>query len=153
MISIQQKLNEYEDSLTTRRQNPNGEYYQRLLQGTDEKYQKITYWKYGKFETIQSLAFVQIDLHKALYETQKLLPEHNESIGFSNGHNKDAIHFTRVGEDDWRIQVPIFTRKEWDGYYWRATSDTKCTLDIIRLFFDELEWFGMLDFKMDRKVD
>lgn len=152
MKSMQHELKEHEESLTTRKQNPNYEYYQTLLQGTDEKYQEITYWKYGKFETVHSLAFTPIDLQKALHEAQKLLPEHNENIGFSNGHNKDAIDFTRVGGDDWRVQVPIFTREKWDGYYWRATSDTKCTLDIIRLFFDELEWFGMLDFKMDKNA-
>ena len=141
------------NSLTTKMQNPNEEYYQEIMQKTDEKYQKITYWKYGKFETVHALSETPIDLQKALFETQKLLPEHKEEIGFSNGSNKDAIHFTRRGEDDWHVQTPIFTQDIWDGYYWEAVTDTKCTLDTIRLFFDELEWFGMLAFKMNRKHD
>ena len=138
-------------SLTTKMQNPNEEYYQKTLQTTDEKYQHITYWKYGKFETVHGLKFTPIDLQKALDETEKLLWEHKESIGFTNGKNKDAIHIRRKEENLWYAEVPVFTRKEWDGYYWSAFSDTRTIFDVIRLFFEEVEWFGMLDFKMRRK--
>ena len=151
--NAEQELWESGKSLTAHRQNPNEEYYQKLLQSADEKHQDIIYWKFGKFETVHPLSWTQIDLQKALDETQKLLPEYDESIGFSNGRNKDAIHFTRVGKDRWKVQVPIFTRPEWDGYYWRAATNTKLALDTIRLFFDELEWFGMLGFKMRRNSE
>ncbi len=139
-----------ERSLTTSMLHPNEDYYQEILQRADAKYQEITYWKYGKFERIPSLALTPIDLLKALHETERLLWEHGERIGFSNGRNKDAIDFKRVEEDKWDVTVPVFTRDEWDGYYWQAASDTKYTLDITRLFFEECEWFGMLDFKMCR---
>ena len=138
-------------SLTTKMQNPNEEYYQKTLQDTDKKYQHITYWKWGKFETVDALKLIPIDLQKALNEAEKLLWEHEESIGFTNGKNKDAIHITRKEENLWHAHVPIFTKDEWDGYYWSAFSDTKTMFDVIRLFFEEVEWFGMLDFKMRRK--
>ena len=93
-------------------QHPDEEYYQESLQATDEKYQNITYWKYGKFETVSPGLFISIDLQKALHEAQNLSSEYNESIGFSNGRNKDAIHFTRRGENEWSAQVPVFTRVE-----------------------------------------
>ncbi len=140
-------------SSTTTKQNPNETYYQESLQNTDEEYQKITYWKHGEFETVSGLKFTPIDLQKALHETEKLLEKYHESIGFSNGRNKDAIHITRNAKDQWAVQCPIFTRDEWDGYYWRTTTNTKKILDVIRLFFDELEWFDMLDFKMDKNSD
>ena len=139
-----------ERSLTTSMQCPNEDYYQEMMQITDTKYQDIVYWKGGRFEKVSGLALTQIDLQKALHEIERLLWEHRESIGFTNGRNKDAIDFTRVGEDRWHVNVPIFTRAKWDGYYWWAVSDTKYTLDITRLFFEECEWFGMLDFKMYR---
>ena len=53
-------------------------------------------------------------------------------------------------EEKWNVTVLIFTRNKWDDYFWRADSDTVILLDMIMLFFDELEWFGMLDFVMDR---
>ncbi len=137
-------------SLTTSRQNPNEEYYQDQMQKTDAKYQNITYWKYGKFETVHPLSFTPIDQQKALHETEKILWKYEEAIGFTNGQNKDAIHFKRTEEDRWHVTVPIFTREAWDGYFWWAVSDTRTVLDMIKLFFEELEWFGMLDFEMNR---
>ncbi len=137
-------------SLTTASLHPNEDYYQELLQATDVNYQNITYWKHGKFESVSALAFVTIDLQRAQAETKKLLWMHRELIGFSNGRSKDAVNIQRTGEEKWRVTVPIFTRDQWDGYFWRADSDTVILLDMIRLFFDELEWFGMLDFVMDR---
>ena len=150
MHELKSELDATEKSLTTSSQNPNEEYYQKLLQETDEKYQQITYWKYGKFETVSSLSFTPIDLQKAIHETEKILWEYEEIIGFSNGRNKDAINFTRKEENRWHVEVPVFSKNEWDGYYWQTFSDTKTVLDTIKLFFDELEWFGMLDFKMNR---
>lgn len=154
MLHTSQNKSELEQkSLTSYSQHPNEEYYQELLQNTEIKYQQITYWKHGKFEEVNALLFTPIDLKKALHETEKILWEHKESIGFTNGRNKDAINFRRYEEDKWLAQVPIFTKDEWDGYCWLAYSDTKTTLDTIRLFFEEVEWFGMLDFKMDRHKD
>ena len=30
---------------------------------------------------------------------------------------------------------------------WHAVTDTRRIMDVIKMFFDELEWFGMLDFQ------
>lgn len=145
-------VKEFDSSLTRRMQNPNDEYYQDVMQSTEEKYQNITYWKHGKFETVSGLEFIPISVEKAISKAQDLLPEYEEGIGFTNGGNKDAIHFIRKGKNYWRATVPVFTRREWDGYYYQASSDTKGVMDVIRLFFDELDWFGMLDFKLRRNT-
>ena len=141
-------VREFDNSITRRMQNPNDEYYQDVMQNTEEKYQNITYWKHGKFETVSGLEFIPINVEKAISEAQNLLPEYEEGIGFTNGRNKDAIHFIRKGKNYWRATVPVFTREKWDGYYYQASSNTKGVMDVIRLFFDELDWFGMLGFKL-----
>ena len=138
-------------SLTEIRQHPDEKYYEELLQRSDAAHQNITYWKHGKFVYVHALRFVPIDLQKALRETEELLHEYSESIGFSNGRNKDAISITRIADDQWDVEVPVFTRDQWDGYWWRASTDTKKIMDVIKMFFEELEWFGMLDFKMGRR--
>lgn len=138
-----------QQSSTTKMQHPNEEYYQELLQETSVEYQDITYWKYTATETVHGTSSTPIDLQKALHETQKL-SQPGDIIGFTNGKNKDAINFVFQGHDSWYVEVPIFDKPEWDGYFWNANSDTKTVLDVIRLFFDELEWFDMLGFKMGR---
>jgi len=140
-------------SPTTARQNPNTEYYQEALQKTDVQHQEITYWKYGRFETVPSTEFTPIDLQKALSEIDRILWEYKESIGFTNGRNKDAINMRKIARDMWHVEVPIFTSAEWDGYAWTAETDTRRIKDVTRMFFDELEWFGMLDFAMLRYGD
>ena len=40
--------------------------------------------------------------------------------------------------------------KGWDGYCWCAYSKTQKITDMVRLFFEEVPWFGMLSWKMRR---
>lgn len=151
MVEVTPQVTLGQQSLTTQRQNPNEEYYQETLQNTDVKYQNITYWKYTALETVHGISMTPIDLQKALHEIGGL-NQRGDMIGFTNGKNKDAINFVFNAGDRWYVEVPIFDRPEWDGYFWHAISDTKTVLDITRMFFDELEWFGMLDFKMSRNA-
>ena len=119
-------------------------------QDTDHKYQEIFYWKYGRFETVRPPPFREISLQKALSETEKLLYEYKECIGFSNARNHDSINIVRQAQDAWYAAVPIFKGEEWTGYHYTTETDTRRILDVIRLFFEEVEWFGMLDFKWSR---
>lgn len=140
-------------SVTTRMQNPNEEYYLELLKKTDAEHQDITYWKYGRFETVHPLEWATIDLQKALHEIEEIRWEYGESIGFTNGRNKDCIDLKRVEEDRWRAEVPVFTEEEWAGYKYTGHADTRVVKDVTRMFFDEMEWFKMIDFKMGRHAD
>ena len=136
-----------ERSLTTSSIHPHEDLYRIMTRTADVVPRKIIYWKYGKFETIGNKDTVTIDREKALRETEKLLWEHKESIGFSNSRTVDAIHITRVKEDVWLVEVPIIAKRKEDRGPWHAVTDTRRIMDVIKMFFDELEWFGMLDFK------
>ncbi|MCY4490246.1 MAG: hypothetical protein OXC46_02140 [Thaumarchaeota archaeon] len=150
MKNIVSTIKEFVISILIRVQNPDKRYNKKLLQHTGENHQNITYCKTGKFENIGVLAHVQIDAKNALRETLRLLPQYEERIGFINAYLEESVNFKRLSDDDWFVDVPIVTRGKLDGYFYWAQSDTRGVVDIIRLFFDGLDWFSILDFKMNR---
>ncbi len=121
--------------------------YEKVLQDTSHDDEVVIYWKHTGLETVPALEFREIDKQKALDETRGLLD--GEKIGFSS-RTRGAIDIRRRGENDWRVDVPIFEGDEWTGYIYRAETGTRQILDVIDLFFEKSAWFGMLDFKMTR---
>ena len=73
--------------------------------------------------------------------------------GESKRYRLALLHITRVADGKWCAEVPVFAKDEWDGYLWRVFTDIKRIMDVIRMFFEEMGWFGMIDFKMDRHGD
>lgn len=115
----------------------------------DEKFQSITYYKCVDSCSVRD---VPIDFLGAMLEMGALpvATKMNRFIGFVNRRNGDNVQFIRRGEDDWYVDVPINGGSSWDGYYWGGTADSKTVAELLRLFFEEMPWFGMVSFTMRR---
>lgn len=118
----------------------------------DEKFQPITYYKCVDSRSVRD---VPIDFLGAMREMDSLpvATKLNRFIGFVNRRSGDNVQFIRRGEDDWYVDVPINGGPSWDGYYWGGTADTKTVAELLRLFFEEMPWFGMVGFTMRRYRD
>ena len=74
----------------------------------------------------------------------------NNYIAFDNKKTKEYVQFIRLGQDKWYADIPINDGKDWDGYTWSCYSDSETIVSMMRLFFEEVPWFGMLSWKMRR---
>jgi len=122
---------------------------QKLIQ--DTKYQDITYYKQNGNDIIEAKDCVLIDFIKAMNEMENLNWNLFNHIGFVNNKRNENLQFIREGFDNWYADVPIKNGKKWEGYYWAAYGDSKNVSVMMRLFFEEVEWFGMLKWKMRRR--
>jgi len=116
----------------------------------DTKFQNITYYKQNDSEIIGHDKWVSIDFLKAMSEMEKLDCEKPNHIGFKNHRTEETVQFIRKGKNNWYADIPIKNNGEWKGYCWGAYSDNKTISNMMRLFFEEVEWFGMLEWKMRR---
>ena len=114
------------------------------------KYQYMTYFKQNYREIVNKKDFTSIDFLKAMYEMEKLNWKKFNHIGFINHRTEECVQFIREGKNEWYADVPIIINGEWNGYSWSAYSDNKTIANMLRLFFEEVEWFGMLSWKMRR---
>lgn len=129
--------------------------------------QEITYEELAKQDQIQNVDFqnityfmntakgyvdkTPIDFLKAMSEMQCLDYKFDDNfIGFVNEKTKECLQFIRKDKDEWYAEVVIGYGKGWDGYCWCAHSKTHKITDMVRLFFEEVPWFGMLSWKMRR---
>ena len=114
-----------------------------------EKFQSITYYKSVDNRYVRD---VPIDYLGAMREMESLPVATGwyRFIGFKNARNGDNVQFIRIGEDEWYADVPINSGADWDGYYWGAKADTRSVAGMLRLFFEEMPWLGMLPFTMRR---
>jgi len=126
------------------------EYLQGKKEITDTKYQDITYYKQNGSEVIEHDKLVSIDFLKAMSEMEKLDWNKFNHIGFVNHNIRETVQFIRKGKNNWYVDVPIDVGVNWDGYVWSAYSDNKTISNMMRLFFEEVEWFRMLKWKMRR---
>jgi len=117
----------------------------------DLKYQDITYHMDNMDKTISYEEHVQIDFLKAMSEMKNLdWTYDNNYITFFNEKTRECVQFLRKDEDWWYAEVPINDGKDWDGYAWSCDSKSKPIMDMMRLYFEEVPWFGMLSWKMRR---
>lgn len=117
---------------------------------SDVKYQDITYYMHSREKTIQSNDHIHIDFFKALYEMNNLDWNYEKNyIGFENNRTNECVQFIRKEEDKWYADVPVM-RGNWEGYVWYCYSDSKSVFDMMQLFFEEVIWFTMLDWKLRR---
>ena len=118
---------------------------------SDVKYQDITYHMDNLGKTINSKEEKRIDFLKASNEMNNL--DWNYEWNYITFHNRkinECLQFKRLEKNKWYADVPINNGKNWDGYYWAAYANSKTIMDMLRLFFDESPWFGMLSWKMRR---
>jgi len=121
---------------------------QKNIQGI--KYQYITYYKQNGNDIIEAKDCVLIDFIKAMNEMENLNWKLFNHIGFVNHKRNENLQFIREGFDNWYADVPIKNEGEWQGYYWGAYDNNKTISNMMRLFFEEVNWFGMLRWKMRR---
>ena len=114
------------------------------------KYQNITYYKQNGSKTVESEDMVHIDFIKAMSEMENLNWNEFNHIGFENHRTNENVQFIRKGKNNWYADVPIIIDGKWDGYCWGAYSDNKTISNMMRLFFEEVEWVGMLSWKLWR---
>ena len=114
------------------------------------KYQDITYFKQNGNEIVDHEDFIHIDFMNAMSEMENLNWNLFNHIGFRNHQTNDFVQFIRQGQNKWYADIPIGDGKNWEGYCWSAYSDNKTISNMLRLFFDEVKWFGMLRWKMRR---
>ena len=113
----------------------------------DTKYQDIIYYKDNSDEFISGLEFRSIEFLKAMSEMENIdWTFSGNYIGFTR--MKDAVLFRRKSATQWSASVPIFKEDQWTGFSWFAYSDSNTISDMLRLFFEEVPWFGMLSWKM-----
>ena len=118
----------------------------------DAKHQDIIYYKDNSDEFISGLEFRSIDFLKAMSEMENMDWTYSKNfIGFSKTGD-DAILFRRKSESKWSAQIPIFEGEKWTGFYWIAYSDSNTISDMLRLFFENVPWFGMLSWKTGKKA-
>ena len=115
------------------------------------KYQDIIYYKFDRDETIESDDSIYIDFFKAMSEMERLdWTFQRNYIGFHNKRKEELVQFIRIDKNKWYADIPIDRKKHWDRYYWASLSDNKTVASMMRLFFEEMPWFGMLEWKMKR---
>ena len=118
---------------------------------TDVKFQNIIYFMNNIDKTVNSKSNIPIDFLTAISEMESLdYTSNNHFIGFVNKKTNECLQFKRRTKDDWYAEVIINHGKGWDGYYWCANSKIDAISNMLRLFFEEVSWFGMLSWKMRR---
>jgi len=118
---------------------------------SDVKYQDITYYMNNKGKSVDSKDHIHIDFLKAMSEMEDLDWNYEKNyIGFINKRTNETLQFIRQGQDKWYAEVLICPGKNWDGYTWSCYSKSRPISDMMRLFFEETSWMGMLSWKMRR---
>ena len=110
----------------------------------------ITYYKQNGNDIVESKQKVSISYMKALDEMDTLHWNLFNYIGFKNHYTKEVLQFIRKGYAYWYAEVPINNGLKWDGYYWFAYSVIPQNVRMLRLFFAEKDWYGLLDWKFRR---
>ena len=115
----------------------------------DVKYQHITYYKSDGIEDIHNQP---IDFIKAMHEMENLpiCNGYNHFIGFTNHHTIETLQFLRYDNDKWYADTIINGGRGWDGYSWGAEIDNNKMAATLRLFFEEVPWFGMISWTLRR---
>jgi hypothetical protein len=117
----------------------------------DVKHQNIIYFMDNKIKKVSQKELVQIDFLKATSEMNGIDWAYEMNfIGFDNLSKKECVQFIRQGQDKWYVEVPILKNGKWKGYAWGSYSDSATVTNLLRLFFEEVAWFGMLSWKMRR---
>jgi hypothetical protein len=102
--------------------------------------------EYSMANTAKSVSYSehrQIDLQTALHETKNLdWTFLDNGISIINNKTDDCIFFRRVALDRWYVDTPIRLSR-FSGLFWASYVDENVVEVILRLFFEECDWFGV----------
>ncbi len=113
------------------------------------KYQEIFYHKHTPKKTIYSKEEQPVDFLKAMNEMEDLVYGQGwYYIQFHNKRNGDEVGFVRKKEDEWYVQTSI--KSSSNDYFWCVHTSSENVSSLLRLFFEEMPWFGLLQWKMNR---
>ena len=134
---------------------------QKSTQIIDTKYQEIFYCK-GRIKDVipdKPNKLAPIDLQKALDEIMSLGVADSTYkstayawIVFYNQKNFNAIDILRTREDLWNLSTPVFIEDMRCNFKHIAQSDTRRLADIIKMFFEGDDWYGMANFRFDSQT-
>jgi len=124
------------------------------VQGVAEaasKHQNITYELVNGARHVKDMP---IDLAGALREMGGLSHGVENFMCLTNhdAATDDFVQFLRLGDDRWYADIPIKKDNDWSGYVWGCETTTRPLTDTLRLFFEDVAWFGVLPWTM-RKAD
>ena len=118
-------------------------------QDTDIKYQHIVYCKCNRNNCVSYTDHVPIDLVKATNELNGMdWTWKNNGITFINLKNDDDIFCHRLKENKWFVATRVMKDDVYTGLHWVAYPDHESLINTIRLFFEEVAWFEMLDWNI-----
>ena len=129
---------------------------QKSTQNIDAGHQEIVYCKGRTKDVIPDnpRKLKPIDLQKALDETLSMgiadatyKSQEPVWIVFYNQKNFDSLDILRIGDDLWNLDTPVYCDDSFCCFKHAAQSDTKRLVDIIKMFFEEDDWYGMVKFE------
>lgn len=112
-------------------------------QTPDQKieFQDIEYSMLNTGKSVSYFEHRQIDLQTALHETKNLdWTFLDNGISIINNKTDDCVFFRRITFDKWYVDTPIRIPR-FRGLFWASYIDERTIDVILRLFFEENDWF------------
>lgn len=111
------------------------------IQNKKIEFQDIEYSMANTGKSVNYFEHRQIDLQTALNETKNLdWTFLDNGISIINNKTDDCIFFRRVALDRWYVDTPIRLPR-FAGLFWASYLDENSADTILRLFFEENDWF------------
>lgn len=119
-------------------------------QDANIKYQNIIYYMINRTKCVYYPEQVTIDLLTAINELNGIdWTWKNNGISFINLKNDDNIFCHRLERDKWFVATKV-KDGDYSGYQWISYPDHESLINTIRLFFEDLSWFDVLNWNMVR---
>ena len=127
----------------------------------DSQYHEIFYIKQRIQERIPNdpKKLSPIEFEQALAETMSLSLADSTykskaycHITFYNQKNFNSINILRICDDLWQLETPVFSGDSNCDFCHIAKSDAKRLKDIIKMFFEGDDWYGLANFRFEPRV-
>ena len=127
----------------------------------DSQYHEIFYIKQRIQETTprDPKKLSPIEFEQALAETMNLSVVNGTlksraycSILFYNQKNLNSVDILRIRDDLWQLSTPVYSDDPVCTYCHIAQLDTKRLVDIIKMFFEGDDWYGLVNFWFDKST-
>lgn len=107
------------------------------------EYQDIEYCMANRGRAVYYSEHKSIDCCSAVHEMSNLDWTFSKNgISFINNKTDQSIFFQRLNLDSWYVDTAEKGEGGFTGYFWAATIDTASALAVLRLFFEESDWFS-----------